>query len=603
MSNYSKHKDRLPQDTIAEIQRILHESGIITTLDWIPSPYSGVCSNRITLYPTDLGANGKGTDRLYAMASGYAELMERIQNYMLPIDTKYPGIAETEDFLFQPDERQMPVEELIAQKDPFLAFLSGQMGFSTDEELVRFLQDAAKIFENRTDGSITVIPFVDLFGERVVWLPVMLLRTIYTSNGMAAGNTMPEALVQSISELFERFVNTKMLLGEAVPPEIPDEALRQFSFWNVIEQIRAGKRFAVTVMDCSLGKGLPVAGVRITDLEKGRFSLKLGSHPSFAVAVERALTESFQGWESQDDAASLCMIDTPEKSMAFHNIPNIKKTGIGCYPAKLLTDEPDWSFHPWMEWEGMDNQGFLKKMLEILKKDGVPVLVRDVSHMGFPSCHVILPGRSELYPVSRVMLRLYNTIYRNEVRFRRFPDYSPEEERKFLYLIRFQENSLMDNKISSITLKPISGEMMSIDRIGAFLALKAGEFGEARRLFLKMLAREEDTGKRTYLICLAEYARYRAIGLGEEQVAALIRSLFQPEIAARVEEETRDPETMLQKVFPHVHCFDCGKCALAGKECMQPQVQEIRHKITTAMASSHVSQTKMLSSLKKLLEN
>ena len=78
MSNYSKHKDRSPQDTVFEIQRILNEAGLFTTVQWTKSPYSGVSSNRVTLYPTELGTNGKGTDRLYASASGYAELMERI---------------------------------------------------------------------------------------------------------------------------------------------------------------------------------------------------------------------------------------------------------------------------------------------------------------------------------------------------------------------------------------------------------------------------------------------------------------------------------------------------------------------------------------------
>ena len=601
MSNYSKHKDRLPQDTIFEIQRILHEAGLLTTLEWVKSPYPGICSNRITLYPTDIGANGKGTDQLYAAASAYAELIERIQNNMISTSMRLMEMEKSDGFIFQPDERSVPVKELIAQKDPFLAELSRHLGFFSDEELEAFLLRITEAFEDRTDGSLQALPFADLFGNRVVWLPVYLVRVLYTSNGMAAGNTMYEAMVQSISELFERYVNTKLLTGEAVPPVIPDEVLRQYSFWNVIEQIRAEKKYSVTVTDCSLGRGLPVAGVRITDLEQGTFAIKLGSHPSFAVAVERALTESFQGWDRVEACTSLCTIGTPENVSSFHNIPNVKKVGIGYYPAKLLMDEPDWSFRPWTEWEGLDNRGFLKKMLGILKKEGVPVLVRDSSHLGFPSCSVIIPGRSELYPFSARKFRLYNTLLRNAACFDRFPDYSPEEERRFLNLIRFQEQAFMDNTLSAMSMRRISCEAMNIGRIGAFLSLKAGEFSEARRMFRKLLASTEDPGQTAYYNCLSEYARYRGMGLESSQVYKLIRSLFDPEVAARVEEETRDPETMLQKVFPHLHCYECSQCELAGKDCLQPQAQEIWHKIKAALSSSCVSQTELLAGLRKLL--
>lgn len=95
MSNYSKHKERLPQDTVLEIQRILDKMGLATTLSWTPELYDGVRSNRLTIHQTTFGSNGKGTDRDYATASAYAELIERIQNDMLAYRPSGPSCKET----------------------------------------------------------------------------------------------------------------------------------------------------------------------------------------------------------------------------------------------------------------------------------------------------------------------------------------------------------------------------------------------------------------------------------------------------------------------------------------------------------------------------
>ena len=113
MSDYSKYKDRAPQDTVFEAQRILNEAGLFTTMRWIENQYSGVYSNRLSLYPTDLGTNGKGTDRLYATASAYAELMERMQNNLLMFSMPLSDTESRWGFAAQPDERVMDIDELI----------------------------------------------------------------------------------------------------------------------------------------------------------------------------------------------------------------------------------------------------------------------------------------------------------------------------------------------------------------------------------------------------------------------------------------------------------------------------------------------------------
>ncbi len=79
---YSKHKDCTPEQTIETIKSILDGLGIKTEVNALNHPFYGTYSNHVQIAGTAIGANGKGTTEAYALASGYAELIERIQNGM-----------------------------------------------------------------------------------------------------------------------------------------------------------------------------------------------------------------------------------------------------------------------------------------------------------------------------------------------------------------------------------------------------------------------------------------------------------------------------------------------------------------------------------------
>ena len=80
MSNaYSnKYKACAPEETAERIVRILKARGIETREEWYDSGVGAICSVRVTIRGTDIGQNGKGTDRAFARAGGYAEFMERL---------------------------------------------------------------------------------------------------------------------------------------------------------------------------------------------------------------------------------------------------------------------------------------------------------------------------------------------------------------------------------------------------------------------------------------------------------------------------------------------------------------------------------------------
>ncbi|MDR0754293.1 MAG: YcaO-like family protein, partial [Prevotellaceae bacterium] len=86
MKNYKKYKSLLPEQTVHNIQSILADIGILLKDRHIETNKIHSCRAIIgnhNLDKSDIGANGKGISFEYAMASGYAEFMERIQNRIL----------------------------------------------------------------------------------------------------------------------------------------------------------------------------------------------------------------------------------------------------------------------------------------------------------------------------------------------------------------------------------------------------------------------------------------------------------------------------------------------------------------------------------------
>ena len=76
---YIKHKDRSPEQTVKIAKSILSQWDIKIKEEWHDSE---IALYSVTLYieNTDFFTNGKGTDKAYALASAYGEMMERIQN-------------------------------------------------------------------------------------------------------------------------------------------------------------------------------------------------------------------------------------------------------------------------------------------------------------------------------------------------------------------------------------------------------------------------------------------------------------------------------------------------------------------------------------------
>ncbi|MBQ9582314.1 MAG: YcaO-like family protein [Synergistaceae bacterium] len=491
MKYYSKHKDDSPAQTVLNIQKILHDAGLFHVMEWTETKDIKLSvSCRVTLYPTKLGANGKGTDKFYASAIAYAELMERMQNGTL----RRPHSKE--DYCALPDVKLMSASEILAQGSIFFDVLFKDLDI--DGEFFRELW-LKNFFENK---EICVVPFADIARNKIIWFPSELLVLADGANGMAAGNNLEEALVQGFSEIFERYVHTKVILGEVVPPEIPREYLEQFAIYNLIQEFESSGRYKVKVLDGSLGRGFPVAASVITDQETGNFKICFGAHPSFNIAVERTLTETLQGRKTLEDASSACVFGNETQVHNLNNINNIMSIGSGFYSYNLMLKEPDWKFIPWGAAENASNTEILKNIFALLKRENMTPLIRDASTIGFPACWIVVPGVNTIFTANNLIARIKAYSSKRDLLARLAANKQDEQtERLLMNYILFDEynfysgNKLFDDKIQ-------------VDRLGAFLALKLGDYEKSKHFFEKLIKLENDETERDYLSVMLKYVNF-----------------------------------------------------------------------------------------------
>ncbi len=106
---------------------------------------------------------------------------------------------------FPIDDEAIPPMEMM---DEFLWEYFDPNGEITPELLV-------DLQSGNYDRGIVTLPYVRQSDNETVYIPQSIIGNLFVSNGMSAGNTKNEARVQGLSEVFERFVKTVLLLRQS----------------------------------------------------------------------------------------------------------------------------------------------------------------------------------------------------------------------------------------------------------------------------------------------------------------------------------------------------------------------------------------------------
>jgi len=442
---YIEGKDLPLEQTIANMTQILANLGMkIEIASWrniVPHVWS--------LHIRDAASpmcftNGKGATKESALASALGEFIERLNCNFFYNDQYFGETIANADFVHYPNERWFqpgPNDELPeGLLDEYCLTI-----YNPDDELLgSHLIDTNS---GRRDRGICALPYVRQSDGETVYFPSNLIENLYLSNGMSAGNTLPEAQVQCLSEIFERAVKKYIIEEEIALPDVPAEVLAKYP--AIVEGIQAleAQGFPVLVKDASLGGQFPVMCVTLMNPRTGGVFASFGAHPSLHVALERSLTELLQGrsFEGLND-----FMPPTFNSMAVTEPNNYVEHFIdssGVISWRFFSARSDYEFVEW-DFSGSNSEE-VTALFGILAELGLEAYMAVHTDLGAPVCRILVPGYSEVYPIEDLIWDNTNKAldYRHDIlNLHRLSDAELTD------LVDRLEASQLDNYIDIITL-------------------------------------------------------------------------------------------------------------------------------------------------------
>ncbi|MGB8643740.1 MAG: YcaO-like family protein [Anaerolineae bacterium] len=363
------------------VRRLMAVMGItrvanVTGLDCIGIPVVMVCRPNSRALSV---SQGKGLDLAAAQASG---LMESVETYHAERITLPLKLASYEELRYT--HRVVDVTQLPrARNAGFHPYL-----------------------------PIHWIEGHDLLHDEGVWVPFELVHTNYTmamhrnmsgfaatSNGLASGNHLLEALSHAICEVVERDATTLWHLltaQERAKTRIDLDTIGDPACCSVLEKYQRAN-VAVCVWEITSDVGIPAFLCRIFDqsdnpLRQLGYAECMGCHPAREIALLRALTEAAQSrltWiaGSRDDCYPAHYSQLRDPQLIERRRAELTAPG----PRKNWSECPSWqsdSFNADVEWE-----------LERLRIAGVEQVIAvnlTQAEIGVPVVRVIIPGLEAL---------------------------------------------------------------------------------------------------------------------------------------------------------------------------------------------------------------
>lgn len=396
-------KDLPLEKTIANMTGLLADLGIkIEIASW-----RNIVPNVWSLHIRDAHSpmcftNGKGATKESALASALGEYIERLSNNHFYAGSYWGEEIANADFVHYPNERWFKPGRKDALPKEILDDYTRAI-YNPDGELRgSHLIDTNS--GNRERG-ICALPFVRQSDGEVVYFPSNLVENLYASNGMSAGNTLAEAQVQCLSEIFERAVKREIIEGEIALPDVPPAVLAKYP--SLVAGIAGleSQGFPVLVKDASLGGQYPVMCVTLMNPRTGGVFASFGAHPTMQVALERSLSELLQGrsFEGLNDLPQPTFVSeavTEPNNFVEHFIDSSGVVSWRFFSAKADYAFVEWDFSGTGDNANAEEAATLFGLLAEMGKEAyVAVYDQLGGQSGSTACRILVPDYSEIYPV------------------------------------------------------------------------------------------------------------------------------------------------------------------------------------------------------------
>lgn len=525
------------------------------------------CSCRIYISNDEddsIGTNGKGMSEDYALASGYAEFMERFQNRVIV----YPNPASINATCrFFPDEKSYRWNkmETIENVKRFVPRVMPSIGLEAD------------IVEGVS------IPFYHVNTSNIEFVPYSLIRWVNGSNGMSAGNIREEALIQGFCEIFERYCLQMMYCREIVPPDVPLSVFEGTDVLKRLNELRDNYGMDFCIKDYSLGEGFPVIGLLLYNKDKSKYILHLGADLNPEIALERCYTEVFQGYTAEtltfENNVNAC-----ERFDTFNEFKRSLMYGRGRQHSKFFTSQPSYSYtgHTTIK-IGRNFKEDLQNICNWIIDKGYDIFIRDNSFLGFPAMHIVVPGLSEIDSafcnLNRRICHMQLTENRKNHLFR----LTELDEKECLETIDYL-NRMDKDVIDLFTRNSNPNNTVNRNLLLMLLYVRTGNLQQAGKCIEKYIGhcKEKSINVRVYYERMLDIIQNKEV----EDISSkdyLIAKAF-----------LSKPENSLHAIYTPT-CFNCNKCVLSSG-CRYPLLKEIEDISQKAM-KEHMPDQKSLQEL------
>jgi len=399
MKNDYNRKDCLPNKKIKMIKNILKKNKIKVKESKVININNSIYSVRIELKDfKGIGTNGKGITKEYALASGYSEFMERLQSKNL---IKPDFLNKVSNHKFYKDEYYLDYNEFVKKFK--------NMEILKEDNVLELLKS--------NDEYRYYTKFYDVINKEDIDLPIKLINMLSHSNGLCAGNSKEEALVQGICEVFERYVYKELILKEL---EIPNIQVEKNQIRGVLEQLEQLKKlgYDYKIKDCSLNGLFPVVGLLICDKKKKNYLFSIGSDPNFEIALQRCVTEIFQGLLGKEIKNKLKPINnqynnkkkTDKEEFLQLNWLKCYTSNNGIHPKNFFCSNKNVTLKQLDFINNSNNIDAYNYIISIVKKNKLKLYIKDYSILGFNTYKVYIPKLSDVDSLDDFKLELYNNI-------------------------------------------------------------------------------------------------------------------------------------------------------------------------------------------------
>lgn len=488
--------------------------------------------------------NGKGIDEQFALASAYGELMERLQNISV-LRSKFRLNVNDNHYLITPDRKRLT-----------------NTLFKKNEKAIIHSLIEGKILPNLDDKkySLGAVQYVHANSGQIEYLPDELISLCVGSNGMCAGNSITEALIQGVCEIFERHVLKKLYFDKDITIfKIPTKIIKNFDI-NLQKSVKylESMGYKISIGDCSLNGVYPVVGLFVW--KKNFFRFQLGSAPDFQIALERCFTEMFQGKHFKDFERWLIDLDEEEekertdaywKKQLFKSLDSYS----GKIKGVILTERPAGK-NSVFTFRGKNNKETFKNLLNILISQNIDVYIRDVSYLSFPAFHIYVPEISNVTKLSVKNITIYHEISKASSILCNLGE-ARIEQIKFLidiieFLVKEQSTFCNNNETVLFSLlkipEGILEDYFSVNDILCFLYFYTLDYAKSLKIINKRIEKEclkdKKNSKFLTLNCLKNFIELSLKGDNLIRIKTRLEHKFPRKIISELFQVLNSPEVL-----------------------------------------------------------